>query len=98
MGGGVGGDGGDGSGGENGGASGGVSNGGGNGVGGGVGDGDGDAYSRGPQSSQSVPRSHRAPSASACPSWQTPLLLNCWPPLPKRLWLWQVLSQSFGSE
>ena len=51
-------------------------------------------YSRGPQSSQSVPRLHCAPIASTCPSWQKLLLMNCWPPLSKGLR--QVLSQSFG--
>ena len=91
MGGGVGGDTGDGSGGEDGGVSGGVGGG-----GDGGGDGEGDAYFRGPQSSQSVPRSHWPPSAPACPSWQWPLLINCWPPVPKGLR--QVLSQSIGGE
>ena len=63
---------------------GGVGDGGGGGGDGGGGDGGGDGgggeggkYSRGPQSAQSVPRSHWAPSAPACPSWQWLLLMYC---------------------
>ena len=85
MGGGADGGGGDGGGGE------GDGGGGDGGNGGGCG---GGKYSRGPQSSQSVPRLHCAPFASACPSWQKLLLMNCSPPFPKELR--QVLSQSFG--
>ena len=63
------------------------------GVGGG---GDGGKYSRGPQSSQSVPRSHWAPSAPSCPSWQWSLSMNCSPPLPKEFR--QVFSQVIGGD
>ena len=89
MGGGGGGDEGGCSGGEVGGANGSGGDGGGDGGGG-----DGGRYFRGPQSSQSVPSSHWAPTASACPSWQTLLLVYFDPPSPKRLR--QVLSQSIG--
>ena len=65
--------------------------GGGGGKGGG---GKGGKYSRGPQSSQSVPSLHCAPAAPTCPSWQTPLPAYCEPPFPKRLR--QVFSQSIG--
>ena len=59
------------------------------------GGGGGGKYSRGPQSSQSVPRSHWAPSASACPSWQWRLLMYCLPPgLPTESR--QVFSQITG--
>ena len=67
---------------------------GGGGEGGMGGGGGGGKYSRGPQSSQSVPRSHWAPSASACPSWQWRLLMYCWPPSPKEFR--QVFPQSIG--
>ena len=86
MGGGVGGDEG---GGEGGGANGGGGEGGDEGGGG-----EGGKYSRGPQSSQSVPRSQWEPSAPVCPSWQRPLLMYCWPPSSKELR--QVFSQSIG--
>ena len=52
-------------------------------------------YSRGPQSSQSVPRSHWAPMAPAAwPSWQRPLPTCSGPPFPKGLL--HVFSQSIG--
>ena len=74
---------------EDGGADGGGGDGGGDGGGG-----EGGKYSRGPQSAQSVPRSHWAPSAPACPSWQWLLLMYCWPPSPKEFR--QVFSQITG--
>ena len=80
-------------GGDDGGGVGGGGRGGGDGGGDGGG-GEGGMYSRGPQSAQSVPRSHWAPSAPACPSWQWLLLMYCWPSVPKRLR--QVFSQSIG--
>ena len=85
MGGGADGGGGDGGGGE------------GDGGGGDGGDGGGSGggkYSRGPQSSQSVPRLHWAPMAPTWPSWQRPLPTYCEPPFSKVLR--QVLSQSIG--
>ena len=85
MGGGADGGGGDGGGGE------------GDGGGGDGGDGGGSGggkYSRGPQSSQSVPRLHWAPMAPTWPSWQRPLPTYCEPPFSKGLR--QVLSQSIG--
>ena len=68
------GDGGDGEGGGGDGDGGGGDGGGGGGDGGG---GEGGQYFRGPQSSQSVPRVHWAPSAPVCPSWQCLLPTNC---------------------
>ena len=98
MGGGVGGDegggeggGANGGGGEDGGANGGGGKGGGEGGGG-----EGGKYSRGPQSLQSVPRSHCAPSAPECPSWQKPLPAYCSPPSPKALR--QVFSHIIGGD
>ena len=104
MGGGVGGDDGDG-GGDAGGGEGGSGEGGGgdgdgdegegeNGEGGGV-EGGG-KYSRAPQSLQSVPRSHTAPSAVSCPSWQWLLSTSCAPSMPKGLV--HVFSQSIGGD
>ena len=86
MGGGVGGD-------EGGGKGGGANGGGGEGGGEGGG-GEGGKYSRDPQSSQSVPNAHWAPSAPACPSWQRPFLMYCLLTFPKGLR--QVFSQSIG--
>ena len=77
----------------------------GGGVGGDEGDGDsgegggedgGGKYSRGPQSLQSVPRSHTAPSASSCPSWQWSLSISCVPSIPKELV--HVFSQRIGGD
>jgi len=97
MGGGVGGDDGGGEGGE--GDGGGGEGVGGDGCGGGAGGEDGGVdgggkYSRGPQSVQSVPRSHMAPCAPACPSWQCSLSMSCVPLMPKELV--HVFSQSIG--
>ena len=62
----------------------------------GEGGGGGGKYSRGPQSLQSVPRSHTAPSASSCPSWQWPLSMSCVPSIPKELV--HVFSQRIGGD
>eukprot|EP00964_Phaeocystis_antarctica_P124848 scaffold88486_cov47-Phaeocystis_antarctica.AAC.2 len=101
MGGGGGGGDGEGGGGEGDGGGGDGDGGGGDGDGGGGdggvgGGGEGGKYSRGPQSSQSVPRSHWAPSAPSCPSWQWSLSMNCAPPLPKEFR--QVFSQVIGGD
>ena len=56
----------------------------------------GGKYSRGPQSLQSVPRSHTAPSAASCPSWQWSLSMSCVPSMPKGLV--HVFSQSIGGD
>ena len=63
------------------------------GDGGGGGGGDGGMYSRGPQSSQSVPRSQMAPSEPTWPSWQWRLPMN-FEPFPKEFR--QVFSQIIG--
>ena len=89
IGGGVGGDEGGGGGGEVGGGDGGGGKGGGAGGGG-----EGGTKFRGPQSVQSVPRAHCAPSAPACPSWQWLLLMYGLPSFPYGLR--QVFSQIFG--
>ena len=104
MGGGVGGDDGGGNDGDGGGGEGdggggegeGGSGDGGGGEGGMGGGGEGGKYSRGPQSLQSVPRSHCAPSAPECPSWQKPLPAYCSPPPPKALR--QVFSHIIGGD
>ena len=62
--------------------------------GGAGGGGDGGKKYRGPQSVQSVPRSHWLPSAPSWPSWQWPLLTNFEPSFPKDLV--QVFSQRIG--